>query len=463
MLAGPIKSQRVPRSRSGHSWAAVLGALLSATAAARAGNLDGFYLGNDAALQGGASTATARQGSAIWYNPAGLAHLEHSAIDASMTAFSLSLGQNVDLDSALPNSETKRLKTIAFDVVPAALTYARQLSFGGGGFGLFVPEQSTQFLRTRLRAPGATGEPARELSVDLYSRLQDYYVGPAFGVPVGPHLDLGAALFATFRNGLDTSAVAAALDPAGNTSFTLAHVTDDEQTFGFQPVLGLQLHPGAGWELGFVLRLPTLRVYRLHQSVEMTLSTMQGSDAEPPTFQDDFSQATGFAGSVISPPRGHLGVAHQFASGQLALDASYRAPLHNSAVGIDQSGVFNLRLGGNLPAGENVTVGAGLFTDRAADHLADSSDGRRIHYYGASVGLQLDRVYGVIRREGVALAREQSLIFRTTVVLSYLLGVGELQRLQLGENADGMVQIGTMQQHVVDHQIVLHLGATVLD
>jgi len=455
---------QVPRtSRVACTLAALVGALLGATSPAHAGNFDSFYLGNEAAIQGGASTATARHGNAIWYNPAGLARLEQSSIDASVTAFSLSFGENVDLDSTLPDSETKRLKNVAFEVVPAALTYARQFSFGGAGFGLFVPEQSTQFLRTRLRAPAVMGDRPRELSVDVYAREQDYYGGPAFGVSVGPYVDLGASLFVAFQNSFDTTALALSLDAAGSSFLTTSHATDDQQTVGLQPVAGLQLHPGGGWELGLVLRLPTLRVYQQSQNVEMTLSASEGSQAEAPTFQDDFDETAGFSGGVLAPLRAHLGVAHELAGGQLALDASYRAPMHDSAAGVDQSAVFNLRLGGYVPASENLTLGGGLFTDRAADRLTENSNGRHINYYGASFGIQLDTLYGVITRKGVALPAPQPLIFRTTVVLSYLLGVGEIERIQLGQGEDGTPQLGPVQQHVVDHQLVLHLGATVLD
>jgi hypothetical protein len=443
--------------------AAGLGVLLSATSAARAGNYESFFLGTEAALQGGATTATARLGTAIWYNPAGLARVDRSAIDASVTAFSLSLGQNVDLASTLPGSEATRLKAVAFDVVPAALTYARQLSFGGGGFGLFVPEQNTQLLRTRLRAPGATGEGARELSVDIYSRQQSYHGGPAFGFSLGPRLDLGGALFVVYRNSLDNSSLAGALDTAGTPILLTVHTAQDEQTFGIQPVAGVQVHPGAGWELGFVVRLPTLRVFRQSQAIEMSLLATPAIADAPPAFVDDFGEDSGFAGGVMAPLQMHLGVASEIAGGQLSLDGSYRAPYSNAALGIDERAVFNLRVGGRIPTSENVTLGAGLFSDRAADRLADNPDGRRIHYYGASFGIQLDTKYGVISRAGVTLPREEPLIFRTTLAVSYLLGVGELERIQLREDDAGMVDIEAVQQHVVDHQIVLHLGATVLN
>ena len=125
--------------------------------------------------------------------------------------------------------------------------------------------------------------------------------------------------------------------------------------------------------------------------------------------------------------------------------------------------MVNARLGARVRAGELWTLGTGLFSDRSADRLTEDSEGRDVDYYGFSLGAQIDTPYGVTSRGGVAFAEPRSLIFRTTVVLSYLLGTGQIQRAELGQDAAGSSQLQTLNKDVIDHQLILHLGATLLD
>jgi hypothetical protein len=104
-----------------------------------------------------------------------------------------------------------------------------------------------------------------------------------------------------------------------------------------------------------------------------------------------------------------------------------------------------------------------VFSDRSADRLTEDSDGRDIDYYGISIGAQRDMPYGVVSRDGVPASEGRAIIFRTTVVLSYLLGTGQIQRQELGQAANGTSQLETRNKSAIDHQIILHFGATLLD
>lgn len=438
-----------------------IGLVLCISEPALAGNADSFYLGNEAALQAGASTATARSGSSLWYNPAGLARLPHDSIDGSMTALSLSLGEDVDLDSALPESETQRLRSSSFAVVPASLSYTRRFGFGGVGVGLFVPNQNKDVLRTRLTAPSPDGGPDVELGVDGYNELQDYYAGAALGLSLSPLLDVGAALFATVRSELTILGVAAVLDVPPRTGTAVQHTLEDDQAFGVQPVLGVQLHPGAGWDAGLVLRLPALRLYAQSQTVLMGVTTTDM--AEAPVLEHEFDEQAGFSSTALAPLRATAGLARQLGDGQLALELSYQLAQQNETLAVDRRPVFNARLGGQYRASETWTLGGGVFSDRSADRLTEDSDGRDVDYYGLSIGAQLDTPYGVVSRAGVSYEAERELIFRTTVVLSYLLGTGQIQRAELRQGGNGTTELETLNRDVIDHQLILHFGATLLD
>ena len=85
VIASPSRLRYPRRRRPPLTHGATL--LLLLARPAYAGNEDEILLGNDAALMGGAITATTADGSALWYNPAGLAASRLDAVDVSANAF----------------------------------------------------------------------------------------------------------------------------------------------------------------------------------------------------------------------------------------------------------------------------------------------------------------------------------------------------------------------------------------
>jgi hypothetical protein len=67
---------------------------------ALAGNEEGVLIGNEAAMSGGAVTAVIDDGTAVWFNPAGLAHITRTQIDASGSATQLRLAETPELLSS---------------------------------------------------------------------------------------------------------------------------------------------------------------------------------------------------------------------------------------------------------------------------------------------------------------------------------------------------------------------------
>lgn len=116
----------------------IMAAALLVPTEAGAGNTDEVLLGNEAALLGGAVTAIVSQGSALWYNPAGLMHIRENSVDLSLSAYSLRLYR---IPNALESASgvTSSGNATEAIIIPAAATYVRTTGSGVRlGFGVFT-------------------------------------------------------------------------------------------------------------------------------------------------------------------------------------------------------------------------------------------------------------------------------------------------------------------------------------
>ena len=120
-----------------------IGVVCLLAGSAHAGNEDSFLFGGQAALTGGAVTATTEDTAAVWYNPAGLGSNHHGRIEASGTAFTLRLRPIPDRPRARSAGASRwTSRSRALYVVPAGLGLAKALSTEPViGAGLFVTEQ----------------------------------------------------------------------------------------------------------------------------------------------------------------------------------------------------------------------------------------------------------------------------------------------------------------------------------
>src|SRR6187551_1275135 len=124
---------------------------------AQAGNDDEVLVGTDAVMTGGAVTAVAHDGSALWYNPAGLDALTTQQVDVSGTAYTLRVWEVPEYLEA-PDGQTADGDTTEAVTVPSAITFVRQVSSKwSAGVGYFLSRWSDIRGHSEVDFPDAGG------------------------------------------------------------------------------------------------------------------------------------------------------------------------------------------------------------------------------------------------------------------------------------------------------------------
>jgi hypothetical protein len=425
---------------------------------ARAGNADAVYLSADAMLQGGAITADALGGGAIWYNPAGLARMPGLRVDVSVNAYALRFGGHPDFEGG-QETHIERLQALDLNVVPASLTITRNFGPVGLGLGVFVPLQRKTFLRTQVVQDETAEHAGVNFGLDLYDTVQEYAAGPSIGIALHPAIDFGASLFINYRSILQTASVSGSSTAGGVETAFLSHATVDAQQLGAQLVLGVKLRPSRATKIGFTIRLPPLQFYELRQSVSQEAS---GDPMSPGGAS--FEQHSGFVTSVLSPPRFHAGISREFGRSRIAADVSYQSRLYASGREEDFFPTWNVRAGGRHSISETVAVGGGIFTDRSSARTPRFFGESKFHFYGVTAALEFGTPYVVSARGSKKLDPPGKMVFGTSIGLSYAIGLGDVVRGQVGgasRSEDVLFQEVSAQ--AIAHEITLHFGSTLME
>lgn len=445
---------RAPRSRI--VVALVVSALgLLTPRIARAGNMDGFYLSGDAALIGGAITATARGGGAAWYNPAGLGHLQGLRLDASVNGYTLNFGGDPDLSTKNPNAVVERLTSLDLTVVPAALTMTAKFGKIGAAFGVFVPTQSKSVIRTKVAIDD--GNENLEFAYDLYSAYQEYHLGPSIGWAAAENLTLGASAFVTYQTLQHNETVFASLESANLA--LMSHYTRDWIQVGLEFIFGVQWRLSRSIRMGAVVRAPALRLGQDLQEITADVDALGNTTNS----SVNFSENLGISPSVVAPARFHAGFAYDLDDWRFAIDGSLQMPMKNDAISVDLRPVLNARLGGSKRLSDTMTVGGGIFSDRSPSRTPTTFGETQLDFYGITGSLTMGKLYKIVARGSDEFKQPRGLLFQTTVSLSYALGLGTIVSAELDTSEGVGLAYSDVPAGIVAHEISVHLGTTVAE
>ena len=406
----------------------LLGVLLAA-AQARAGNLEKFFLGEDAGLTAGSVAATTADSGSLYYNPAGLALLERDSVDLGISAYAARYYRIPGIvQIALPDRKTTLDFTgTSFFSTPAAVIFGTRLSPTLGlCLGVFTRDQLdvAGIFSGKFEGPNGSGRYQYEQGVEVDFRAKDYLAGIGLGWQAAKPLRLGLSLLGEYQHqAIGIQFWGDYLDPASynpSTQLYSTRLTTSFQqhlgvgSYGGRAVGGLQWQLLPHWALGLVARSPDFVVY---QSVESDALLDANVIPGPVVVRVHVNgDATGHPYVWQDLWRLEGALAFTGADGWVALQADASDRPDDEGRGA----IWNAKLGGLLHLNPTWDWGAGVYTDQAWNEAILSFGSSNMEFYGANTGLRWKRQIGA--GEG----KPGSVELRTSLLLHYERGYGQM-------------------------------------
>lgn len=425
-------------------------ALVLAAQRARAGNDDGVLLGNEAALSGGALTAAVDDGSATWYNPAGIAAVERDAVDVSGSVTMLRIGVAPRLLSSASGTSADG-SYYEFLGIPSAVTLVRRLDCTTTfGLGIFVPSQTNHTDRVSLTEP--VGDLTARWRLTQQESSQDYFGGLTLAFRLAPNMRLGVMLGGSYSQLSVTSQFfGGATDDMGMgvVAFGAAsHVS--VQAVSIAASVGFQWEFVPGFHLGVSVQSPGLLLGSLFVENSSFVSGGMGAVEFEETDEGDLRPQV----DALTPTRVRFGLAYRWANGWIGIDGDIQHELYRPEVGVERITIGGVRIGGRVRVDDTVSLGGGLFTDLSPSRAVDEYGATRIDFFGGSFGMELRNPHRLGEGESAP-----DIVFVNTFALRYAVGVGEVGGLRFDTGAPMGDGIALSAVSTTVHEIGLHLGS----
>lgn len=426
--------------------AIALAGLLLTPAVARAGNEDDFFPGNRAAMTAGAVTAVVADGSALYFNPAGLAATPGSRLDASASGYGLRLHS---APGFLRTAGGARQDASVNEVlaIPTQVAYARRLAEGIVlGLGYFVPRTGDALLRARITETNAA---TSTVSLDVRETTTSSLLAAGLGFRVSSRLRLGFGLFAAYDSTVFSSAIFGAVSRGATPDTVIQYSSLLTRSRGSAQLrAGLQLDLGGGFTLGLAARSPRLQLFRGgEQSINVAgVVSVEGSNRLTATTGDN--KDTGAQVGLLEAGRYHAALSYQQGRTLVSAEVDLQPGLRSQRTEVDRRLAVNARVGALHALDDKLALGLGVFTDRATTAAAYYAN-----YQGATLGIELHDLFKLAKGE-----RAQTLTLTNVFALRYAYGVGPTQASLV--RADPALSISAATSTQTTHEIGLHVGSS---
>jgi hypothetical protein len=435
----------------------LLGACLSASLPARAGNDDEIFVGNHAAMTGGAVSATVSDSSATWYNPAGLGAVGLDQIDVSATCYALR-AYSAPRFIASQTGEAESASLVEFVSVPSQVALVRRLGPGMSlGLGYFVPQAANLLLRESLQLDQEGLQSAWQVSLNQV-RVQ-HTAAAGLGMQLSSGVRLGVSLVGTYQAETQSVSIVAAQgqDERAGTArqrFLSTNLLGTSTRIGMELGAGFQIDVTPRWRLALSARSARVLIYQaLRVSGATVEADVRGADGAPGVIQaeiaDPSEQHPSF--DVVRAGRLNLALAYLGSDGDwLALEADVQPPIVDANTGVDRRTVFNARLGMYHRVTETLAFGAGLFTDRTADPKPIDPISAAGDFYGGSLGVEYSN------RHRLQAERADALSLSTTLALRYAYSRSLLNDVLV--DPGDVSSLGALPGRLYVHELGLYIG-----
>lgn len=370
-------------------------------------NYDRSSIGQREAIEGNAYVARSDDAGANWYNPAGLAQSEKSALNASANAY-----------------EVTRYSLEGLEVTPARTRFASIGTFFGGVLG--TPVVRSQRLRLGFsytkaaswnpsRVEGefeATGPAGDESFLySSYVNLTTEVPGIAAGYKLSDRFRIGFGAGCGITSLYQNARISDRLLVGTSASADVRNLETDGSAMNLLLTGAIQANLGSNLRLGALITSSGMGLSGSSR-VAFQATRISGPASADLSFRDgeaDFEYKI--------PLRATVGAAVRLGRGEIEVDLKYHASTDSYAmissqktaavVVTDSTGVasetslafepvidearaiYNWAVGGNYPLSETVRIHAGFFTDRSPVASAATSPFRKLDLVGASLGTSI--------------------------------------------------------------------------